>query len=206
VSTRLNEAELADLPLRAPAAEPAPESLDREGVARMPTPRRPVPSLDDDVFPREADVEVELPAPVVEPAPVERPARAAERAKAAAVDGMLFAALAALVVYFTSRAARVGLAALASSWLGLTAYLGLLALFYAGYFTGTTGQTPGKLMTGLRVVGAAGRPPGYLRAIGRAVIGLLGTALAGLGLLPMAFDPAARALHDRLFGTRVVRH
>ena len=40
----------------------------------------------------------------------------------------------------------------------------------------------------------------------RAFVGLLGTGLAGLGLLPMAFDPAARALHDRLFRTRVVRN
>ena len=61
-------------------------------------------------------------------------------------------------------------------------------------------------MTGLRVVGATGRPPGYPRAMARACVGLLGTALVGLGLLPMAFDPAGRALHDRLFRTRVVRN
>jgi uncharacterized RDD family membrane protein YckC len=85
------------------------------------------------------------------------------------------------------------------------AYQGLLALFYAGYFTGTTGQTPGKLMTGLRVVDTSGRPPGYSRAAARALTGLLGIALAGIALLPMAFDPALRALHDRLFQTRVVK-
>ena len=196
VSTRLSEAELADLPLRSPAPE-SPEA----------PPRRSPPSLDDDVLLGESDLEaeVELAPPVEEPTPVERPARVAERARAAAVDALLFAALSALVVYFTGRAARVDLAALASSWPALASYLGLLALFYAGYFTGTTGQTPGKLATGLRVVGANGRPPGYLRAMARALIGLLGTGLVGLGLLPMAFDPAARALHDRLFHTRVVR-
>jgi uncharacterized RDD family membrane protein YckC len=167
--------------------------------------RRSVPSLDDDVFLGEADTEVELPPPAAEPAPLERPARATERARAAALDALLFAALSAFVVYFTGRAARVGLLALTSSWPALASYLGLLALFYAGYFTGTTGQTPGKLVTGLRVVGPTDRPPGYLRAMGRALVGLLGTALAGLGLLPMAFDPAARTLHDRLFRTRVVR-
>lgn len=208
VSTRLSEAEIADLPLRAPEAEtPEIGPLDREGASAARAARRSVPSLDDDVFLGEAGVEaeVELPPPVAEPTPVERPARAAERARAAAVDALLFAALSALVVYFTGRAARVGLAALASSWPALVSYLGLLALFYAGYFTGTTGQTPGKLVTGLRVVGATGRPPGYLRAMARALVGLLGTGLAGLGLLPMVFDPAARALHDRLFRTRVVR-
>jgi uncharacterized RDD family membrane protein YckC len=193
VSTRLSEAELADLPLRAAEAPEAP-------------PRPAMPSLDEDVFVGEAagEAEVEL-SPVAEAAPVERPARAAERARAAAVDALVFAGLSALVVYFTGRAARVGVAALAPSWPALSSYLGLLALFYAGYFTGTTGQTPGKLATGLRVVGASGRPPGYLRAAARALVGLAGTALAGLGLLPMAFDPAARAFHDRLFRTRVVR-
>jgi len=60
-------------------------------------------------------------------------------------------------------------------------------------------------VTGLRVLGSTGRPPGYPRAVARALVGLLGTGLAGLGLLPMAFDPAGRALHDRLFRTRVVR-
>jgi uncharacterized RDD family membrane protein YckC len=30
-------------------------------------------------------------------------------------------------------------------------------------------------------------------------------ALAGLFLVPMAFDPARRALHDRLLRTRVIR-
>jgi uncharacterized RDD family membrane protein YckC len=206
-STRLSEAELADLPLRAPAAEDL-EGLDREVSDAARVARRPVPSLDEDSFLGEADLEgeVELSPPVAEPTPVERPARAAERAQAAAVDALLFGALSALVVYFTGRAARADLGALVSSWPGLTAYLGLLALFYAGYFTGTTGQTPGKLLTGLRVVGATGRPPGYLRAMARAFVGLLGTALVGLGLLPMAFDPAGRTLHDRLFRTRVVRN
>ena len=209
-STRLSEAELADLPLRAPdpePPEPEPGPLTRSAAA-FPSTRRVVPSLDDDAFLGESDLEaeVELPPQVAEPTPVERPARAAERARAAAVDVLLFTALAALVVYFTGRAARVEIAVLVASWPGLAAYLGLLALFYAGYFTGTTGQTPGKLMTGLRVVGVTGRPPGYARAMVRAFVGLLGIGFAGLGLLPMAFDPAGRALHDRLFRTRVVRN
>jgi uncharacterized RDD family membrane protein YckC len=197
VSTRLSEAELADLPLRPPAEEP--QDLG---------PRRPTPSLDDDVLLGEGDseAEIELAPPAAEPTPVERPARPGERARAAALDALLFAALAAVVVYFTGRAARVEIPSLVASWPGLAAYLGLLALFYAGYFTGTTGQTPGKLATGLRVVDAAGRPPGYVRAMARALVGLAGTGLAGLGLVPMAFDPAARALHDRLFRTRVVRN
>jgi uncharacterized RDD family membrane protein YckC len=195
VSTRLSEAELADLPLRPPGAD------EPEGARE-----RALPSLEDDALVAEPGLEseVELTPPAAEPSPLERPARATERLRAAAVDGLLFGSLSALVVYFTGRAARVEVAALVSGWPALASYLGLLALFYAGYFTGTTGQTPGKLVAGLRVVDEAGRPPGYLRAVARAFVGLLGTAPAGLGLLPMAFDPASRALHDRLFRTRVV--
>ena len=208
VSTRLSEAELADLPLRAfETAPPLPDALDHESPRATFAPRRPVPSLDDDLL-AEGDpgAEIELAPPAAEPVPVERPARPGERARAAAVDALLFAALAAVVVYFTGRAARVELGSLVASWPSLAAYLGLLALFYAGYFTGTTGQTPGKLVTGLRVADASGRPPGYARAMARALVGLVGIGLAGLGLVPMAFDPAARALHDRLFRTRVVRN
>jgi uncharacterized RDD family membrane protein YckC len=205
VSTRLSEAELADLPLRPPAAE-TQEGEPPEAASAPRITRRSIPSLEDDLLEKsDVEAEVELAPPVGEPMPVERPARVAERARAAAIDGLLFAGLSALVVYFAGRAARVDIAALRTSWPALASYLGLLALFYAGYFTGTTGQTPGKLVTGLRVVGATGRPPGYLRAAARALVGLLGTALVGLGLVPMAFDPAARALHDRLFRTRVVR-
>jgi uncharacterized RDD family membrane protein YckC len=55
------------------------------------------------------------------------------------------------------------------------------------------------------VVDTAGRPPGYLRSFVRAGIGGLGVLLAGLGAAPMLVDPARRAFHDKLFGTRVVR-
>jgi uncharacterized RDD family membrane protein YckC len=206
VTVRLSEAELGDLPLNAEDGEPG--SREREASVLPRATRRPVPSLDDDVLVHEAETEheLELPPLATEAPPLERPALALERAQAAAVDAILFAALGVVVLYFASRAARVDVTALAPGWPGLALYLGLLALFYAGYFTGTTGQTPGKLMTGLRVVGRAGRPPSYPRAMARALLGVAGIALAGAFLVPMAFDPARRTLHDRLFRTRVVRN
>jgi uncharacterized RDD family membrane protein YckC len=195
-STRLTEAELADLPLQT-----------RGEAERAQEARRDAPPLDD-AFLGDGDVapEVEIAPPDVEPGPVERPARVSERLQAGAVDALIFTGLSALVVYFAGRAAHADLARLAASWPWLAAYLGLLGLFYAGYFTGTTGQTPGKLLTGLRVVGPSGRPPSYLRAMVRAAAGVVGVAAVGLGAVPMAFDPAGRALHDRLCRTRVVRH
>jgi uncharacterized RDD family membrane protein YckC len=159
----------------------------------------PIASEDDDT-----DAGLSLTPPPPELSPLERPARVAERAQAAAVDAGILCVLGALVVYFTGRTARVDVLSLAVSWPWLFSYLACLGLFYAGYFTGTSGQTPGKMVTGLRVVDARGRPPGYLRATGRAAVAAVGTALAGLGLIPMALDPARRAFHDRLLHTRVV--
>ena len=207
VTVRLSEAELGDLPLNAEGGEPEATAREREASALPRATRRPMPSLDDDALLRASDAEpeIELPPLATEAPPLERPALALERAQAAAVDAILFAALGVVVLYFTGRAARADVSALAPSWPWLAVYLGLLALFYAGYFTGTTGQTPGKLMTGLRVVGSTGRPPSYPRAMARALLGVAGIALAGASLVPMAFDPARRTLHDRLFRTRVVR-
>lgn len=191
------ESELVDLPLQFGRADVSSRTSARGAAA---------PSLDDPIF-EEAGSEPEVDIPFVEdaPAPLERRATPGERAQAAAFDGALFTMLAAIVVYFTARAARVGVMALAPAWPWLSGYLLLLALFYAAYFTGTTGRTPGKLLTGLRVVDHAGRPPSYLRASVRALLGLVGIACGGLGLLSMAFDPASRAAHDRVFRTRVVR-
>ncbi|MCU0241048.1 MAG: RDD family protein [Vicinamibacteria bacterium] len=95
-------------------------------------------------------------SPDDEARPLERPALLSERILAALLDGGLLASLFALVIYFASRAAKVPIAGLWVSWPYIAAYLALLGTMYAAYFTGTTGQTPGKILTGLRV-GAAAR-------------------------------------------------
>jgi uncharacterized RDD family membrane protein YckC len=136
---------------------------------------------------------------------IERPAGPFERAQAAVLDLGVVVGLWALVVYFASRAAHTSLVGLAPSWRWLAIYLAGLGLGYATYFTGVTGQTLGKLAFGLRVVTTDGQPPGPLKALGRAVLGVLGIVAAFAGLLPILFDPAKRALHDRLLRTRVVK-
>jgi uncharacterized RDD family membrane protein YckC len=145
------------------------------------------------------------PSRVGEPRPVERPAFLGERARAAALDAAFLAALASLVVYFASRRAGVPLLGLRPVWPYLLGYVAFLCLFYATYFTGATGQTLGKLATGLRVADRRGAPPTYSRALLRAALGTLGIGLALVGLAPMLFDPARRAFHDRVFKTRVIR-
>jgi uncharacterized RDD family membrane protein YckC len=205
-STPLSEEELADLPLRAaesPAGQPVPPARAETAPVHVEPPPA-TPALDGELTASADEDAVSFGPPPAEPAPLERPARVSERAQAAMVDAGILVVLGALVLYFAGRAARVDVPSLLVSWPWLLCYLAFLGVFYAGYFTGTTGQTPGKMIAGLRVVDANGRPPGYLRASLRAMAGAAGTVLGGLGLIPMALDPARRALHDRLLHTRVV--
>ena len=195
---------LDDLPLRrfdAPPAEPEDEGGARPGGPVEPMARGDEGQDDDDG----GAWRMETPGPRAEPRPVERPAQAGERAQAALVDVVLMLGVWSVVVYFASRAARVGLTGLRPSWPYLFAYLAFLGLTYAACFTGITGQTLGKMLKGLRVVNATGRPPGCPRAFFRAALGSLGVVLAFGGIVPMFFDPARRGLHDRLLKTRVVK-
>jgi uncharacterized RDD family membrane protein YckC len=184
-----------DLPLQADAADALADDAD----ALPPSLREPE---------EEAVIHWSLgPRPVAgqEPAPVERPAPLLARLEAALLDALLLGLLGAGVVALTARAAEVPLAGLLPSWPWLSGYLAALGLLYAGYFTGGTGRTLGKIAFGLYVVDGAGQRPGFLRALGRAALGTLGVLLAGGGLVPMLLDPARRAFHDRLFGTRVIQ-
>jgi uncharacterized RDD family membrane protein YckC len=171
------------------------------------SPERSADASDDDGWRVDAPLEPRLEPPprLIDGKPVERPAQALERAQAAALDVVLLAGLSFVVAYFASRLAHVSMDGLRPSWPYLGSYLAFLALVYAVYFTGTTGQTLGKIVFGLRVVDTAGRPPGYLCAAGRAALGSAGVVLAGLGLVPVLFDPARRAFHDRVLHTRVIR-
>lgn len=189
-----------DLPLR--PRDDARPALSFEAPRAAPTVRETAPVAED-----KAAGSWDLgPTPRVEEArAVERPAVGLERLYAAAIDIAILLPIWAAVVYFASRSARVAVPALQPTWPWLVAYLAFLGLVYAGYFTGTTGQTLGKMAAGLRVVDAGGQPPGYLRAFTRAVMGSCGVLAAGSGLLPMLFDPARRALHDRVFRTRVIK-
>ena len=191
-----------DLPIRPKDTVTRPVVIE---APRVPEAREPVRRVALEEAPRAWDMGS---APGDAPAAAEeeeRPAVGLERLYAALVDVAVLAPIFAVVVYFASRAARVAIPALQPAWPYLAGYLLFLGLVYGCYFTGTTGQTVGKMAAGLRVVDAAGHPPGYARAFARAAFGACGVLAAGLGLLPMMFDPARRAFHDRLFRTRVIK-
>jgi uncharacterized RDD family membrane protein YckC len=80
-----------------------------------------------------------------------------------------------------------------------------LALAVLWQFAGNlAGGTPGKKLLGLAVVTADGSPPGFLRALARALGWVLSTPLANFGFVIALFNPRTRALHDMLSGTYVV--
>jgi uncharacterized RDD family membrane protein YckC len=87
-------------------------------------------------------------------------------------------------------------------------FLVIFGLFF-GYFTlfhFLVGQTPGKMLFGLRVEGQQGEnsllfSQAFLRSVG----GILSLLPAGVGFFSAAFDREGRGWNDRLAGSRVVR-
>jgi uncharacterized RDD family membrane protein YckC len=200
------------------AAPPPPKMLALDpSPTPPPSPRWSLDDRDDDETEEIADVDdaetsgawaldAAAPEPATPPAPLERPAQWTDRLQAAAFDLGLLVALWAVVVYFASRVAHVSIEGLWAAWPFLVGYLAFLGLVYAVYFTGTCGRTVGKIVCGLRVVDVYGQPPGYPKALLRALLGTAGMALGMVGMLPIFFDPARRSLHDRLVRTRVVKY
>jgi uncharacterized RDD family membrane protein YckC len=202
-----------DLPLQRPPAPapvaPAPERepLDLPLASERKLSRFEPPVVDPRPLAWSAageDAEPELPGVLEPPRPLERPASPGERFQAAAIDLTLLVAIDVVVLYFAGRAARVPLPALLPALGWLAGFCALVGLLYAAFFTSACGATIGKMLVGLRVVDRSGDRLDFKRSLARAALGSLGTA-ALVGVLPMFFDPARRALHDRLLRARVVR-
>jgi uncharacterized RDD family membrane protein YckC len=81
----------------------------------------------------------------------------------------------------------------------------VLYFIYVGFFTRSQGQTPGKMLAGIRVVRSEGRDPTVCQAWCRPLGYILSGLPFGLGFLIAAVPPHKAALHDLLTGTRVVR-
>lgn len=77
---------------------------------------------------------------------------------------------------------------------------------YVVYFWTSSGQTPGKMLVGLKVVNA---DTGQLIDPGTAVlryVGYLASSIAlGLGFLWIIWDPKKEGWHDKIAKTRVIK-
>ncbi len=84
--------------------------------------------------------------------------------------------------------------------------IGLLSgPIYFTYFTGHGGQTPGKKVMGLRVIGKNGEDIGYGRAFLRYLCYYISFLPFGLGFLIIGFDRHKRGFHDMIVKTFVIR-
>jgi len=134
------------------------------------------------------------------------------RLQAAAIDVGLLAAMNLAVVWMTLRACDLGVAQLARVPLvPLASFLAGLTVTYVLVFTVLGGQTIGKMVLGLRVVGDSageGEDAGTTTArhvSARALLSLVSVLALGLGYLPALLGRRGLAVHDRLTHTRVVR-
>ena len=130
------------------------------------------------------------------------------RVGAGAIDALLLVGLDAAILYLTLRVTGLSNTMEDVRVLPPIPFVGFLALLAFGYvaaFTVAGGQTIGKMLMHLRVIGADGRPldaaGGMLRAAGCMLVPLT----LGLSYVPVLVTSDHRALHDRLAGTRVVR-
>ncbi len=84
----------------------------------------------------------------------------------------------------------------------------LIALFldmvYFTWFHGSVGQTPGKMMLGLRIVQATGEPMTFGHAFLRWTGYLISKLAVYLGFIWIAFDRRKQGWHDKIAGTVVV--
>jgi uncharacterized RDD family membrane protein YckC len=171
---------------------------------RTPRPRRDESKLDLDLEPATHEspaIDETVAAPVVEPT-----AGRFARLFAVVVDLLLLGGIDGAVVYLTLAIAGLTLADLAViPPVPMVAFLLLLNGGYLVGFTASCGQTIGKMLTGIRVVSDGGGRVDIGKAVVRACGSLLSLLTAGLAYVPALFTADARALQDRLAGTRVVR-
>lgn len=130
------------------------------------------------------------------------------RVGAGLIDLLLLIGIDAAVVYLTLKVTGLQSTLEDLRVLPPIPFIGFLALLAFGYvaaFTVAGGQTIGKMILSLRVIGDDGRPidaaGGMLRALGCMLV----PVTFGLSYLPALFTSDHRAIHDRLAGTRVVQ-
>jgi uncharacterized RDD family membrane protein YckC len=179
--------------------------------ARSRTDRPRFEMLDEGEVPSFSESAAVVPPPRITPLPTSpgvvefRPASRGARLLAAGIDLALLAVVDGIVVYLTL--ALTGLTRQSLSALPIAPLAGFLAMLNGGYliaFVAASGQTPGKMITGLRVMSDDGRRVDIGGAVLRAAGCAVSVLTAGLGYLPAFVTGHGRALQDRIAGTRVI--
>ncbi len=82
----------------------------------------------------------------------------------------------------------------------------VLGLAYYIIFTGSCGQTLGKMALRIKVIGKHGEDLGYGKAALRETIGkFVSSIILGIGYLMVAFDERKQGLHDKIAGSYVIK-
>ena len=129
-----------------------------------------------------------------------------ERAAAAVCDLLVLLAIGAALVWAAASGTGLPFRQIlfeAAPWLALT--WAIFAIGYSIFFVGSCGQTIGRMVMRLRVVGEDRFTVGFDRAAVRLAAWVVSALPLGAGLLPALRDPKRRAAHDRLSRTRVVK-
>lgn len=80
----------------------------------------------------------------------------------------------------------------------------LIALAYFVIFWATTGQTPGKMALGIKVIATDGSPVTWGKAILRYIGYIISGLVVLLGFIWIALDPRRQGWHDKIANTYVV--
>ncbi len=129
------------------------------------------------------------------------------RAVAALLDSMITALLQFSMVFALNTITELsGTSSLPAVQI-LTMLFGTMAgLFYYVFFTGYSGQTPGKMMLRLKVVRLDNASVNYGQAFLRETIGkFISSIILGIGYLMVALRTDKRGLHDLIADTKVIR-
>jgi uncharacterized RDD family membrane protein YckC len=134
---------------------------------------------------------------------------ATQRLAAAALDGVLLGGIGTVALWATLRVTGASITSFGTDAIvAFLIFLGGVSVAYLLMFTAAGGQTVGKMLMGLRVVGdTVDSIDDHLtmaQAALRAVLAPLSVLALGLGWLPALFGRGL-ALHDRLAHTRVIR-
>ena len=122
---------------------------------------------------------------------------------------VMFVLFIAIAIGAGVKAALGDPANLAHMVLGLGSALTIVSLvipmLYEVIFVGLRGQTPGKILLGLKIIRMDAGEVDYVKAFIRWVGKLVSGFILGIGYLMAAFTANKRALHDLIAGTRVIR-